>query len=382
MVRRILLTVSLFLLIGAIGLLRSHRFERIPDESPVKLSDLRSAIGGLPVGAGWVELPDGPALRVTALPGSHEGLKFRLPLTEPVHALHIRLAMEADHLVPGTNEWEEGRILVQWQEADGGGKLEIDSVAAVSGGEDKDGVSLVARPTAGTAFPILLIENLGNSGNLLVTDLELTPVRERAGWKVMRWVLAFLWISWIVVSLSPIPKLSLLRRCAAAGAWIAMAALFSFPGPWKTIPPMVIPFDLGGDSGMHLSAGGGEAGSETKTPHGLTSHETHGKIPLHDNWIIQLKYHLKKIRPLLHVAFVFLATVVFLWIVGVKRASWLAAGLVVAIEASQLGFGFGFDWKDVLDLACGAAGIFLAHRVHARLAPRIARLPRMLAPPA
>ena len=384
-IRRCLLSVSLILLIGGIAFLRSYRFERVANESALALPDLKSAIAELPEGVEWVDGPHGPALRLTALPGAHVGLKFRLPFSEPVQALHVRLEMVADHLVRGKKEWEDGRVLVQWLAPDKEERQETDPLSSVFGNESKGGVSLVARPSAGSGFPVLLVQNLGASGEILITGLELSPVRQRVGWSLMRWVIAACWFLWIVAWLSGSPKISFPRRCAAAGAWVALATVFAFPGPWKSLPPMLAPYDLGGSIEVQRGKGGGAAENpeqQTKKPHGVVNHEAFGRIPLQNNWIIQAKSHLKKFRPLLHIGFVFVVAMAFLWLVGMRLASWLAAGLVVAIEASQFGFGFGFDWGDVLDLACGAAGILLAQRLQVRLAPRLARLPRMFAPPA
>ncbi|MEP2777038.1 MAG: hypothetical protein ABJQ29_12655 [Luteolibacter sp.] len=383
MIRRILLIVSLFLLIGGVALLRSYRFERVPNISPVSLSDLKASVRGLPQGAEWVESASNLSLRVATLPESHLSIKFRLPVEEPLEALHVRLAMDANHLIRGMNEWDDGRVLIQWISPNENGNVEIDSMCSARDNESKRNISLVTRPSAGVGYPVLLIENLGKSGSFTITDLELSPVRPRVEWRILRWVLASAWILWIFVILSGASKLTFTRRFAAASAWVALSTVLAFPGPWKILPPMVIPYGLGGDfGGQHP----GEvelpekSEFEKKAPHDFASYEAHGKIPLSDHWIIQLKSHLKKFRPLLHIAFVFLIMVAFSWIVGVKRACWLAAGLVVAIETSQTGFGFGFDWKDVLDLACGVVGIFLARRLYARLAPCFSRLPRMLAP--
>ena len=49
----------------------------------------------------------------------------------------------------------------------------------------------------------------------------------------------------------------------------------------------------------------------------------------------------------------------FSCLVGLRRAAWLAGGLVVAMEGSQTGFGYGFDVDDFIDLVSGAVGIAL-----------------------
>jgi glycopeptide antibiotics resistance protein len=70
---------------------------------------------------------------------------------------------------------------------------------------------------------------------------------------------------------------------------------------------------------------------------------------------------------LLHVLLLFCPTFAFAWLSGAKRALVLGCSLALACEAAQTGFGYGFDWIDVLDLACDAAGIALALHAYDRM---------------
>ena len=74
----------------------------------------------------------------------------------------------------------------------------------------------------------------------------------------------------------------------------------------------------------------------------------------------------------MHIGLISACTFVFLLLVGARRAITLSGILVISMEACQAGFGFGFDFKDVLDLVWGAAGIFLAVWLYGKLAKRFA----------
>jgi glycopeptide antibiotics resistance protein len=95
-----------------------------------------------------------------------------------------------------------------------------------------------------------------------------------------------------------------------------------------------------------------------------------GALPLQGGWIIQVKSHLAKLRPLLHSLLLCGPTLLFLWLVGRRPAIALALGLAILIEAAQAAFGYGFDFLDVFDLVSDVLGIAAALWVHRRLAAR------------
>jgi hypothetical protein len=162
-----------------------------------------------------------------------------------------------------------------------------------------------------------------------------------------------------------------------------MGALFAFPGPWERIYPLLIPYDLG--ASMETRDGPSFAVKppvpETKTPQGIASQGALGKIPEQGGWIIQIRSHLKRQRLLLHTGFVVGITVLFSYLVGSRRAAWLAGGLVLAMEAAQIGFGYSFDFGDFMDLACGAAGITIGWLLFGKL-NRWSSISRWMALPA
>jgi hypothetical protein len=243
-IRRWFLILSLPLLILGLCLLRSYRFERLETENTVGMAELRSALPDLPVGASWDEGKNGTILRVAAF---HERpditISFRLPVSAPVEALHIALEISSRNLVRGEREWEDGRVLLRWHSDAESEAFDIDPVASTRGSEVGKRASLVTEPSSGAGYPVLVIENLAASGELMVSGMELTPVRHRAAWHWLRWVLAGCWLAWLVAALSGFPRIPLPRRFAAALVWLAMGVHFAFPGPWERLSPMVIPYD-------------------------------------------------------------------------------------------------------------------------------------------
>jgi hypothetical protein len=367
--RRWLLILTLPLLLLAVCLLRSQRFERAENEMSVGMAELKAALPVPPDGALWEEGKDGPVLRVTArAANARNAISFRLPVSAPVHALHIALDIASKNIVRGQREWEDGRIMVRWLPEGGKGPADVDAVASTRGSENKQGGSLVVLCSYGAGYPVLVIENLAASGDLIVSGMEITPVKHRAAWHPMRWILAAGWLAWLVAFLSGSPRIALPRRYAAASLWLVMGAYFAFPGPWERLYPMIIGYDLGAETGKAHPAPDRTAPDwEAKTPQGLVGDGAHGKIPDQRGWIIRLRQHLKNQRLLLHTGFVVGMIVLFSCLVGARRASWLAAGMVLAIEGSQVGFGYGFDNDDIRDLICGAIGIVLGRLLFGKL---------------
>lgn len=369
MIRRWLLILTLPLLVLGVCLLRSHRFERIENEVTVGMAELRSALPEPADGAAWEQGKDGTILRLTANSSAKQhAISFRLPVSTPVEALHIALDIRSINLIRGEREWQDGRVLIRWLPEHDNGTFDVDPVASARGNEHKPGISLVTKPSFDSGYPLLVIENLAASGELLISGMELTPVRHRAAWRWMRWVLAAGWLAWIVASLSGFPRVALPRRCAAAFLWLTMGAHFAFPGPWERLTPMIIPYNLGEELGRQQAVPYGESPMpDKKMPQGLVSHGAHGKIPHQGGWILQIRHKLRNQRLLLHTGFVIGITVLFSFFVGARRAAWLAAGMVVAIEGSQTGFGYGFGSDDFVDLVCGAIGIALGLLVFGKL---------------
>lgn len=376
--RKFFLGLSLLLLICALCFLRSFRFEAVSEKPALSLADLKKTFPHLPAGATWAGPEDQPELRLRVeTNGRPVSVNFSLDSLGAVCALQIRVAMSAHDLILGPNKWDSGRVAVGWTAPDSHDRQETDPIESLSGGESNPGLTVVARPNSGNAAPTLLIQNLGSAGELRIERLDLAPVRERPAWSVFRWGLAAAWLLWISTFLLLACRRTPVRSVLAASLWVLMGVLFAFPGPWKTLRPFVLPYEIGADhstpeaSNEDLLAETGEVtvprSIDAKSPvsgrspvsDSIPATEPAGRIPVQGGWIIQIKHHLSEFRPLLHVLLLMFPTLAFAIWVGPRCAGVLAAGLAIAIEAAQVGFGYSFDWLDVLDLVTDAIGIAL-----------------------
>lgn len=376
--RRFWFWISLGLLLLCLLLLRRYRFEQVADTAVVTLSELRRETPLLPPGSQWMAHHAHTGLQLDAGPGK-VALRMELPRRMAVEALHIRFRTAAEGLLQGGQEWEDGRLSIEWRSEDQDQAQEIDPVSSLRGHE-KSEASLVVRPAAGSSVPILRIENLGRSGAFEILQLEMTPVRERFAWRVGRWLLLGAWVGWLFTVLSQTLRTSFWRKALALAIWIGMGITFAFPGPWKTLRPLVIPFDLGSRSEMiselekspqvHASPGLSHPVAEISGPLPAASKAAAvslGKIPLTESWILRAKRVLADGRPLLHVLLLFAPTLLFALLLGARHACYLGGALALAIEAAQAALGFGFDLLDVGDLACNAVGVAAAVWVDSRI---------------
>lgn len=370
MKRLILLSLSLLLLILGLTVLRSYRFERIGGLPEFEIADLKRMNPQLPEGASWVGTPDDPSLVLEVVEGQAAvSVIFDPAYGTAVEGMYVRSRLTAEGLVQGEKEWHDGRVFVQWRDEPGKGVVESDSVASASGTLTDKKDSMIARPEEGLGFATVRVDHRGVAGKFQIDKLEVIPVRERSGWFWVRIGLAVAWAAWILVFLSGSNKGSLSTRISATLIWVSMCMFFAFPGPWKTLTPFFKPFDLGaqmafveqelGEVGTELEKSGNETGLVAE----ITAHAAPKPIPASSAWIVRTKNRLKDLRILTHIAFYFLPAVAFVALVGKRRGTYLLAGLALAIEGSQIGFGFGFDYLDVLDLICAATAILLGRRV-------------------
>lgn len=364
--RRLWFSVALITLLAGLMLLRRYRFERLQAAPVTSLQEVRCLMPLLPPGASWTNAMGRPGLRL-ALDGGHRNLALRTELPEvgAVEALHIRFRMAAKDLIPGKQEWEDGRLFIEWRSPDGALARESDPVCSLRNDEKSGEVSLVVRPLSSPSLPILHIENLGQSGVFEVTELEMTPVRERILWRIGRWVLLGAWFLWLYAVLSVALKRMFWRRCLAAAMWIGLCVWFVFPGPWKTLRPMVLGFDLGEASGTAMVRPSPtpevKSAEPTKRVTSLPEIvEPVGRIQPVESWMLTVKRVLSSVRPLLHMLLLGCPTLAFAFLLGGKPALWLGGSLALSIEAAQTAFGYGFDFSDIGDLASDAAGIALA----------------------
>ena len=366
--RRVVLAITFLLLIAGLFLLWSDRFELVPDAPSLNLADLREISPRLPPGAEWLGSGDQPALRLRYAPEQRRAaVCIGLPGFPAVAALRVRFSMAASKLTCGRELWEDGRALIEWRSSDGHASEETDPVCSLRDDQTSGDITLVLRPSSGSAIPVLRVEHLGTAGDFTISKFEITPVKESATWKYGRWGLLVGWFVWLVMLLAGWNRWSLWRRMAAVAICLGIAVYFAVPGPWKTLRPLVIPFQIGPSITLTTPVAKQVPDQRSAAP-SMASDEVLGKIPLQGSWIMQVKDQLAKLRLFLHVFLLFVPTLGMALLVGRKSAIALAIGLAVSIEAAQTGFGFGFDMLDVLDLACDAVGIALAMWVYRKFA--------------
>jgi hypothetical protein len=373
--RRLFLATTFLLLIAGLLAIWRFRFEHIPETAAVTLTDLRQAAQVMPPGVVWQGTLEKPTLHLT-VDSVHPRVGMRMPLPgfPAMGALLVRFRMDAENLKRGSQEWEDGRALIEWRSPDGVVGQETDPVCSLRDNDVSGDLSLVLRPSSGSSIPVLRVEHLGRGGEFSISNLEMIPVRERAIWRLGRWAMLGAWFLWILVLLSGPERRPVWRKLLAAGICLGMGLQFSVPGPWKTLRPLVTGFEIGetGSSPKlapsHLREG--NVVPAQAVPQSTPSEEVLGMVPLQGGWIMQAKHRLELLKPLIHAMLLFFPMLLITCLVGRKQALPLAIGLAISIEAAQAAFGFGFDWGDVFDLVNDAVGIALALWVYGRLKER------------
>jgi hypothetical protein len=367
--RRFCLSGVFLALCLVLGALWAFRFERASNLPAWGLADLRAAAPPIP-GLEWVGGSEPTALRVK-VDESNPRVAARLviPGIPAVEWLHLRFRMSARGLIPGKEIWEDGRFMVEWHSPHAGGNLETDPLASIQSDEMRNLEQFVVG-SKGIAIPTLRLEHLGRAGEFELSDLEITVVKQRPVWTIGRWFLAAAWVCWTLAFVRSWPGVSWLRSVAASTIWVVMGTQMVVPGPWKIQRPMISAFQLGGASAgqsgqdqMQMEPGSGNASLQ------LTSRALSalGELPTQGSLILRVKLAIRNARPLLHALLFFGPTLVIAFLVGRKPALILMTTLALAIESSQIAFGYGFDRIDVLDLLTDATGIALAMLVFGRI---------------
>jgi hypothetical protein len=362
--RRFYLTGSFFALLVALCALWTYRFERVSGFPTWQLADLRVAAPTI-VGVEWLGAPDQPSLRLKVDEANPRvAVRLAIPGSPAVEMLHLHFQMSANGLIPGREEWEDGRAMIEWHETGEGTGRENDPVGSVRHDERIELSDFVVYPLHAPAVPTLRLEHLGQSGEFDLSHLEITVVSERSIWKTGRWFLMCAWLVWGVACVRSWPAIPWRRAILASAIWVFMGIQFVVPGPWKNQRSMVSAFRLGNDSSMlcpgwSSTAGRSVIGGISARP-ASGSVAALGKIPDRGSFVLRVKHRIQQARPLLHALLFFAPTLVLLYMIG-RNATWPMMGIqALAVEAAQIGFGYGFDWVDVADLITDAIGIALA----------------------
>jgi hypothetical protein len=371
--RRIQLAGTFAALVLLLCLLWAWRFERTGLPA-ARLADFRAAapasLGGL-----WLEAPDGLKLRLHKDSSSASpAVRLSLPDMPVMEALHVRYRLTFNGLVHGAQAWEDGRLILEWHQP--GQTSGWESVLISSPRLDQLGHlhHVVIAPDDGPAVPMLRIEHLGRAGDVLLSELEITPVRERLLWKAGRWFLIAGWLAWLAAFVKSWPHIAGWRAFVAALVMVLTSLHFVVPGPWKVQRALLPEFQIGKMTAA--AAHPHQAGAAMKTwsatiPTGVLP--AMGKLPETGGLALRVKQRMSHARPFLHALLLLGPVLACACLVGRKPALWLGILLSFAVEAAQIGFGYGCDWDDVLDLCNDAVGIAAALLLHRKLAARFPR---------
>ncbi len=361
--RRFTLPVTFFILVAGIYFLWQERFERSPGFPTIRLADHR-ATASLPPGAEWLGPENRPRLRLRVDP-VHPGVvvtHLDFPWTQAVDYLHLRFQISATKLMPGKQVWDDGRCIIEWHSPAGGTAWENNYIASARYNHRREIDEWITRPDHPPAIPALRVENLGIGGDFELSGFEATVVRETWIWKIGRWIVMGAWLAWAVAWIGT--RAGFIRALLAATVWLVMGLYFVVPGPWKLQHSFGTHFDIGKEITSFHDPAANPLSHPTSNPQAV---ESVGKIPDQGDFTLRLKHYAAKARPLLHIILLLGPTLLFACLVGARPARTLAVILALAIEAAQCAFGYGFDWVDIVDLACDAAGIALALAAHCHL---------------
>lgn len=388
--RRLVFPCTCIALLAATFFLWQYRFERDSEHPTLRLADLKTTSSLVPE-ASWVETKAGPALLLRASETSAAVVqRIALPELAAAHWLHLRFQIQARQLRLGKFPWSDGRLILEWHTS--GKSWEFDPVSSVRDEQDSGIIDVIARPDNGSASPALRTENLARAGEFQLCLFEASVVRERTLWRVGRWGLFLGWSLWFLSAAGFAARRSRLRSALAAAIWIAMAILFVFPGPWKTLHPLNSAFQIGPElrQSQPSPAPAAPAALPPTQPGPLTSAPlassppplpkiepppSAGRVPTQGSLILRIKNQMSQLNPLLcsvlrsciHIFLLFAPTLASALLVGRKRAIFLACLIAIAIEAAQFLFGYGLDGFDLLDLLFDACGILLALWVYRKI---------------
>ncbi len=376
--------IRLFVLLGifsallmALFFLWEHRFERAPEFATVRLADLKGMTSPA-AGVEWLGPESDPSVRLRVeKPDNPIFVRIKFPMRTPVDFLHVRFHMKSRGLKVGQDPWADGRCIIEWHQA-AGGVSENDAVASARGDDLGEVVDFVMRPKQSPAVPVLRLENLGQTGELELTQFEATVVRERWAWKIGRWLLLAAWLAWAYALLIYTGAKGGLSSLLAASVWLWMALYFVVPGPWENLRPLATPFQMGPEVAKPSLPGIEVKSKETAATSNAEAVTSIGKIPIQGDLLLRIKFHFVKLRPLLHLLLLLGPALVIGLLVGMRPALWLTAIFSIGTEVAEVAFGYGFDSADVCDLIWDAIGIglglWLSHFVLIWISSRKTRL--------
>lgn len=372
-----------------------HRFAEAPGPVPLVMGpEGRSAfrVVRAPAQVAWAA--DGASVRIAATSElRHPTLECALGRFRGQSHLWIRFRAGCEGVVKGRNEWDDARVVLIWKDAGGRILREHSPLCGMDGTRGAEAFERVVALRKDAATPLIVIQNLGAAGEFTVEALEVRAVANRrwfhpavaalflagtawARWAFRRWLPA----RGPIIAPRPVGTAAAIANAltggrpwaltAAAALWVALAAFFLFPGPWDPLRPFLRGFEVAAptarqEAAAHPAAAvrpaagapalaGPRAGTPPAAP---AADPILLKPPLQFDAVSLLFEAKKHVRPLMHVAAYAAMVMAFCLLLGNRRAWLPVAALAAGSEAMQWLWGFGFDWRDVLDLAVNTAGI-------------------------
>lgn len=374
MLRSVALIAALFLLCVGIALIWQHRFESVDDQPAVALDSL------VPISTRATELVhdghDGGSriIRMEATaPGTAQVALFDLAPQPPPEFLHVRIHALSKNLVPDEGSWQNGRTIIEWHDIDGVHNVVYQPIhSAQFDSMDEPHPFVLECPYQG-AVPRLRIENLGREGTYELRELVLQPVRERYLWRIASPLLVSCWLVWVVALCRQNKKPAWWRGFLSGMVFIAMGLTLAIPGPWKVFRPLGFEFNLNQNENSKPDKAVDSIQATIKLAYPPLAPQPLGKMEVQGGILIQIKFYLSMIRPLLHGALFLGPAFVLAWLVGKKSSIMLMTLITFGIETSQLLFGYGFDPLDVMDILCDLAGISAGIWIYSRSSSGIHR---------
>lgn len=259
--------------------------------------------------------------------------------------LLVSFRFSASKLVRGPENWQDGRLHLEWLSSDGQlirrdflGSCWADNYSAMS--------QIILTPPDGANGARIHWENLGLAGTCRVEAFSAQTVAPRRSARAALIGIMVAWVAWAAALAG-----SFSRRCLLAGAvWVFAAWLTVLPGPWSFRLPL-----FGGFEGIRQMRT-----VEILDPAHFEPAPSYPMAVQAPNLLLRWKIQLKPLRPLLHGLLFFIPTLVLLTLIPWRPAALLVGILAGLIETSQWAIGFGFEASDLLDLTTDAIGIFLA----------------------
>jgi len=365
--RPFVLTTTAFLLVIFTWFLWQRRFAPESKAATLNLQAIVKANeSSMGPGAHWESGLDGPSLMLETGPDHPQVVqRLLLPGIGSVDQLHFRLELVAEHLEVGTNPWEDGRLLLEWHSQESVRDIQTEYLASAGYNDSSKVSSCVARPDVPPAVPVLRIEHLGRSGKIRLEQCDVIAVRETHWWSSGKLLLAAAWLLWSSALIRTDNKRSF-RPWLTGALWIFLATQLVIPGPWALIRPLGESFESV-PKNLPISTSPLESPVDQNLNDISKRVVPLGKLPEAGSLILRIKNHIKQSRPLLHFLLFLGVTLALAFVAGNRSVLALPVMLAVGKEIAQLGFHYGADYLDLIDLLCDFLGIALAFVLFTKL---------------